>query len=919
MQPSDVVGLTRETCHFLLMQVVLALLATLVFAEPLKYELLPYEPKALAEASLLAPDGHARFTILTPRLIRMELDPHGSFENRASLAFVNRAVSPVPKFSHSLVSSGLSTVLRIETEELRLEYVLGSGKFDAGTLKVTSLNPKSAFRYWDANMTSDQDPGNLFGTYRTLDSQDNPSLNCTLNKQQHCVFGLVSRSGWALVDDTDTPILGAEDWWTDAQGRVLKNQNLKDLYLFAHGHDYFGALQDFSLVGGKIPMIPRFAMGNWWTRWININNADLKKIVEDHESRSIPLDVFVLDMNWHKKNDWTGYTFDSRLFPDPADSLGFLKHKQLAIAANLHDASGINSWEQQYWNVRKALNRTDQGRISLDLIDRDFCMALEDIVLQPIEKIGMDFWWIDWQQGENAGYTLGDKMNPTIWLNKMRSTDRIRRGENRRAMVLARFGGLGNHRYQVGFSGDVNQLTWQDLAYQPYFSAAATNVGFGFWSHDIVGPGSNHELYLRWLQWGAFSAILRNHERGSSSGRCKDPFPTDEESRCTIVEIWNTPNKYFEAARAAIVEREKLIPYIYSRLRIAHESGISLIIPLYYYFPGEDLAYTGNENGQLAQYIFGDDIMVAPIVSPSQPTSLTRTSIWIPPGEWYEEDFGTMRFGGSRTFLSRSYDLTEIPRFTMAGRVIATIPVRPGKVLGLAQKQYEHLTFTIYASSEMSRTGGTRVYEDDAISNDYLNNAFSWTKASYSYANGDLTFKVHTEGQAPLTHRRYDLKITNSVPPTKVRVNGENYSFSRYGGEGTWSYVGDELMVLVEVPRVSLEEELTIELFGAMAEARDLLQGVRGLIRRANLAKRVLDETRQTPGAGDIKESFITEVASLGEELSRLAGHDRHLFLSKVAQSRAQATAAVTQISMIKDMDPLRKEYVLTLLSEALL
>jgi len=902
------------------MRFVLGLWVVLVAAEPLKYELLPYEPHAFPQAMVPASDGHARFTVLTPRLIRMEFDPSGLFEDRASLAFVNRAIHPVAKFSSNIVSSGVSNVLEIITEELRLEYVLGSRQFDAQTLRVTSLNPKSAFKYWDASMTSDQDPGNLYGTYRTLDGQDNPPLNCTLNKQEHCVFGLVSRSGWAVVDDVDTPILGAEDWWTDAEGKILKNNDLQDLYLFAHGHDYFGALQDFVLVGGRIPMIPRFATGNWWTRWLNLNNADLKKIIDDHESRLIPLDVFVLDMNWHKKNGWTGYTFDSRLFPTPADSLAFLKRKGLAIAANLHDSSGINSWEHQYWHVRKALNRTGTARIPFDLLDRNYCMALEDIVLKPIESIGMDFWWIDWQQGESRGRTRGGKMNPTIWLNKLRSTDHIRRAENRRAMILARFGGLGNHRYQVGFSGDVHQLSWKDLAYQPYFSAAATNVGFGFWSHDILGPGSDHEMYLRWVQWGAFSAILRNHERGLSSGPCKDPFPTNEETQCSIVEIWNTPNKFFEAARAAIIEREKLIPYIYTRMRVAYETGVSMIVPLYYFYPEEDLAYSSNENGKLAQYVFGDDIMVAPIVTPSQNTSLTRTSIWLPPGEWYEEDFGAMRHGGSQVFLTRSYDLTEIPRFIMAGKILPTIQVLPGKVIGLAQRHFEHITFTAYPPvSDPSGTEHTAVYEDDSISNDYLQGVYSWTRANYSFAEGNLKFNIYTEGQSPLTHRRYAVKIANSMPPTHVLVNGEEYLFSRFGGDGTWSYVGEELMVLVEIPEISLKEQITIEVIGAMTESRALLQGVRGIIRRANLAKRVLDETQQTPGAGDVKRSFISEVASLGDELSLLAGTNREAFLSKVTQSRAQISAAVLQITSIKKLDPLRKEYVLTLLSESLL
>eukprot|EP00966_Prymnesium_polylepis_P293596 6780818-Prymnesium_polylepis.1 len=190
----------------------------------------------------------------------------------------------------------------------------------------------------------------------------------------------------------------------------------------------------------------------------------------------------------------------------------------------------------------------------------------------------MDFWWIDWQQGESQGHTGQDgrpdgKMNPTIWTAKMRVTDSVRRCRlglgcsNKRGVTFARWGGLGQHRYQHGFSGDVRALTWANLAYQACalqrwmfepcargnfapcnalarrrvqcthplassdppchadFSATASNVGFGFWSHDVEGPGNDHEMYARWLQLASYSGILRMHDRGMSAGSCM-PWPT---------------------------------------------------------------------------------------------------------------------------------------------------------------------------------------------------------------------------------------------------------------------------------------------------------------------------------------------------------------------------------------------------------
>ena len=231
-----------------------------------------------------------------------------------------------------------------------------------------------------------------------------------------------------------------------------------------------------------------------------------------------------------------------------------------------------------------------------------YAQALEDAVLLPLEKQGLDYWWIDWQQGGNHGGCKGKKQNPTIWTNKIRATDHVRRGTDKRGLVLARWGGLGSHRYQVGFSGDVKDVSWDNLAYQPYFSMTATNVAYGFWSHDIVGPsGSNTddlELFTRWLQWASYSGVLRSHDRGSSAGDCAGAYPaTLTSNTCTVVKPWNVPTKYFEANRASLRRRTALTPYTYSLARKAFDTGLGPLRPMYYEYPAFDQAYAAKLTG----------------------------------------------------------------------------------------------------------------------------------------------------------------------------------------------------------------------------------------------------------------------------------------------------------------------------------
>lgn len=185
--------------------------------------------------------------------------------------------------------------------------------------------------------------------------------------------------------------------------------------------------------------------------------------------------------------------------------MGALHAAGLTVAANLHDANGVGPWEDEYAEVAAAAGWTNASApVPFTLTDMKYTDALEDIVLGAREKEGLDFYWIDWQQGEDKGNTGQDarlKMNPTIGLSKLRVTDAARRcaatgrcSNRKRGVVFARWGGLGNHRYQHGFSGDVAGLSWENLAYQAYFSATASNVGFGFWSHDIEGPANDPEM-----------------------------------------------------------------------------------------------------------------------------------------------------------------------------------------------------------------------------------------------------------------------------------------------------------------------------------------------------------------------------------------------------------------------------------------
>jgi hypothetical protein len=347
--------------------------------------------------------------------------------------------------------------------------------------------------------------------------------------------------------------------------------------------------------------------------------------------------------------------------------------------------------------------------------------------------------------------------------------------------------------------------------------------------------------------------------------------------------------------------RSELIPYIYTAWRAAYDTGVSLLRPMYYEYPQFDLAYGGTPDGQYAQYFFGPDMIVAPIVAPASQTNLMATSsVWIPPGSWYEKATGALIAGASdgSTIWTKSYDLSEVPIFIRAGAVIASIPIRAGNVIATAQQQYTTLVFTVYPGAA---SGSTKVYEDDGKSMAYLqnSNAFSWTTASYTRSSTQLTFTSQLSGsfaQMP-TQRAYQLRIVSTQPPSSVMVNGKPYTWSRFGGSGAWHYSGRDLTTIIDIPVMSSSAQLTVQVQTATATADSVFSGLKGGIHHATLAKVNLDASDTTPGSSTTAGGYLSMAVSAGELLSMFAGKNQTSFNNLLNSYRSLFTGAVQELA----------------------
>lgn len=742
---------------------------------------------ATAQKNVAYQDSHVRISLVTDGMARMEYSPDGRFEDGQSLMAINR---DYPAVDYATRDRGKT--VEITTRCMVIKYTKSQGPLGDGNLLITSPKRKGAKPF--AWRPGQKDTLNLKGTYRTLDGYDG---NMRGDQPMPIEDGLLSRSGWTFIDDSQNYLFDHSDWqWVSHRREEGKAQ---DWYFMAYGHDYRKALRDFTVVSGKMALPPRYAFGYWWSRYWCYTDNELRQLVDDFDTYSIPLDVLVVDMDWHYtekgKGAWTGYTWNRRLFPDPKGFLQWAGSKQLNVTINLHPADGIKPYEEQYPAMARwmGMNPDEKKDIDWAASDKRFMEGWYNTVLRPMERDGVSFWWLDWQQG------LNDKEFPrlgnTWWINYTTFTD-MERHRQERPMLYHRWGGLGNHRYQIGFSGDA-VISWKSLDFQPYFNATASNVLYGYWSHDIGGHMNANridpELYIRWLQFGALSPILRTHST-KSSALDKEP--------------WAFDHQHFSIIRNTILERYRMAPYIYTMARRAYDEGLSLCRPLYYEWPENEEAYQERNS-----YMFGDQILVSPITQPMA-DGVSRHKVWLPGGnDWYEVATGTLLKGGQR--VERNFHLDEYPMYVKAGAVIPMYD----KVKNLKSND-EPIVVTVYPGGN----GEFSMYEDNGNDKAYAT-AFARTRMTQEVEGNKLTVKIgRREGsyEGMPEARKYSVKIVARAVPEQVVVNGKPAAFD---------YDGNTLTATIAIADSDPNIEKTVEVTYA-PDAINVADGLMGQMRR---------------------------------------------------------------------------------------
>lgn len=704
-----------------------------------------------------------RISVLTSRLIRIEKQPEGKFCDMPTQTVLNRNFD-TPSF---VVTDNLSS-FAVKTDDVSFVFS-ADGELLQAVMKDMSDND---FR-----------KGNLKGTRRTLDM--------TKGKVK-IEDGILSRDGAAIMDDSKTLVLLPDGSVSPRDEYLGRKENGTDKYVFAYGHDYKGALRDFYRLTGRTPLIPRFTLGNWWSRYKAYTQEEYLTLMNRFTESEIPVTVATIDMDWHwvdikkqfgadvndyikqnrkidgiknnimaafQSSGWTGYSWNTELFPDYKGFLKTLQDNNFKVTVNLHPCDGVRFFEDMYEEFARFMGIDPESRktIEFDVSDKKFTEGYFKFLHNKYENEGVDFWWIDWQQGTGSAIK---GLDPLWWLNHYHSIDLARDGK--RPLILSRYAGPGSHRYPLGFSGDT-LVVWSALDFQPYFTATASNAGYSWWSHDIGGHQMgkrDDELYIRWLQFGVFSPINRLHST-SNEFLGKEPWKFSKDTELNATK-W-------------LRFRHRLIPYIYTMNMLTHRDGRPLMEPMYYENPEDDDAYNVPN-----EYWFGTELIVSPVTEKASRKTLTASAeTWLPEGRYTDIFTGLIYQGGKKIKMFR--DISSIPVLAKEG---AIIPLAVNDRTN-DWKNPEDMELLIYRGK-----GSFTLYEDDGETMNYKNGAFAETRFDVEENGGDLIFTINpAEGDLSVipAERRYTLSFKDITDCEKIyaTLDGKRVSVEKNITDGT--------------------------------------------------------------------------------------------------------------------------------------
>lgn len=686
--------------------------------------------KGVATNSKIFKGNKYRITILTDGLIRLEYDENGNFNDKLTELVVNRIFKPVevqykedPKY------------LYVYTKNCKISYIKDR-PFEASKLSPASnlsIELVGSEKNWYYNHPEARNIGT------PISNQEN-STKLKLKK------GLYSYDGFVSLDDSKSNLLNEDGTY------IIRNKTDKsiDIYVFMYGNDFESCLKDYFELTGFPPLLPRFALGNWWSKNKKYNEDEVRSLIDSFKYNDIPLSILMLERDWEvkpniKKDLDTGFTFNNELFKEPETLIKYLHDSGVRVGIKINPYLGFYDTDKYYNQAITYLKPDSKGVIPFNVLDPKTIDVYLKLFIHPLDATGIDFYNIDFKD---------DYTNYDI-LRNYHLCD-MARNKLRRPFGFGYSTAKVPHRYSVLYDGP-SLVEWESLRTLPYFTSMAMNNGVVWWSHDIGGyykGVEEDELYIRFVQYGTFAPILRL---------------SSDESKYYKREPWLWPMRTFSIVKEYLQLRHKLIPYLYSEAYKYTNNGSLYIKPVFYKYPElfDDEWYRN-------EYFLGTELFIAPIIT-TKDDVMNRSvhKFFIPDGTWY--DFFTgKKFVGPNSFVSFFRD-QDYPVYAKAGSIITMghndnlNDITPPK----------NMEIHIFPGVNNSYT----LYEDDGVSSLYKEGFYLKTQIDYNYMPNNYTVIIRAcEGKSGIVpeYRNYKIVFRNTKKADEVIVFFNNAELKDY-------------------------------------------------------------------------------------------------------------------------------------------
>ncbi len=597
--------------------------------------------------------------------------------------------------------------------------------------------------------------------YTTEAQQMYFGLPAVMSSKKYLVLFDNSASGFVDLGKTEKDVLQFEA----VAGRTS--------YIVMAAATYPALIEQYVTVTGKQPLPPRWAFGNFASRFGYHTEAETRAIVDKFVAEDFPLDAVVLDLYWFGP-DIQGHmgnlAWDKKAFPNPKGMISDFKAKGVntVLITEPFVLSTSTRWDEAV--KAKALAKDLAGKPKtfdfyfgntglVDVFSKEGTTWFEGIY-NDLADYGVAGWWGDLGEPEvhpaDAIHSIGtaDEIHNVYghrWAELVYQ-NRLDKQPAQRPMIMMRSGFAGSQRFgMIPWTGDVSR-SWDGLKPQVELSLQMGLLGMAYTHSDLGGFAGGEvfdkEMYIRWLQYGVFQPVYRPHAQEQIA---PEPVLHDKETK--------------DILREYVKLRYRLFPYNYSLAFQNSTTGMPLMRPLFF----ENEADT-NLIANKDSYLWGDAFLVTPVTA----AGIKSVSVQLPKGVWL--DYWTDKvYQGGQT-IQQSTDLTRLPVLVRAGSFVPMVSA----VQSLKDYSSRQLELHYYHDSSITQAKG-QMYEDDGVSPDSLKNGqYELLTFGAVADDNNLTFELNRTGLGYAgmpKQREVTLVVHQWVKAAKVLVGDKTFKW----------------------------------------------------------------------------------------------------------------------------------------------